>query len=301
MKKVLVIAGPTATGKTRLSLMLAKQYDGEIISGDSQQVYRGLDIGTAKIKSDEMEGIPHHGIDLIDYWEPYSVKDFQIMARAAIEDISSRGKLPILVGGTGFYLKAVLYDYEFEEETEAKPDYSDQSDETLYARLVTLDPVSAAKIHLNNRKRVERALTIALQGELKSVIEDRQSHQPLYDDFMMVLTWPKDELDRRITQRVDQMFAQGLKDEVLDKYKDPISWTYQSFQAIGYKEWLPYLKGEATEEAVKERIVIATRQFAKRQMTWFRHQFPSRFVDLSDPNDEITCLKEIQAWIKEAK
>ena len=301
MMKVLVIAGPTATGKTRLSLKLAKQYNGEIISGDSQQVYRGLDIGTAKITIEEMEGIPHHGIDLIDYSESYNVKDFQTMARAAIEDISARGKLPILVGGTGFYLKAVLYDYVFEEESEETPDYSDQTDDQLYATLSTLDPVSAAKIHPNNRKRVERALTIAHQGELKSVIEDRQTQQPLYDVFMMVLTWPKDELDQRIAQRVDRMFIEGLKDEVLDKYKDPLSWTYQSFQAIGYKEWLPYLKGEATEASVKERIVIATRQFAKRQMTWFRHQLPSRFVDLSEPEDEVTCLEEIRNWIMEAK
>jgi tRNA dimethylallyltransferase len=301
MKKVLVLSGPTASGKTAISIQLAKAFNGEIISGDSQQVYRQLNIGTAKITPHEMDGIPHHGLDLVDYDQAYSVKDFQEMARNAIDEISSRGKLPILVGGTGFYLKAALYDYVFENEIESNPIDDQGTDEELHARLTQIDPISALKIHPNNRKRVLRALQIASHGQLKSVIEEAQTHQPMYDAFMMVLSLPKAELDQRIASRVDLMFEQGLKSEVLDTFKTPESWKYLSFQGIGYKEWLPYLKGESNLEDVMEQIVIHTRQFAKRQMTWFRHQFNSRFVDPRDQNELNTCLEEIKTWLKEEK
>lgn len=301
MKKVLVLSGPTASGKTAISIQLARAFNGEIISGDSQQVYRQLNIGTAKISAEEMDGIPHHGLDLVDMDQPYSVKDFQQMSRNAIDEISSRGKLPILVGGTGFYLKAALYDYVFEDEIESIPIDDDGTDEELHARLVQIDPQSALKIHPNNRKRVLRALQIASSGQLKSVIEEAQTHQPMYDAFMMVLSLPKTELDQRIASRVNRMFEQGLKDEVLEHFVTSDSWKFQSFQGIGYKEWLPYLKGESDIDTVKERIVIHTRQFAKRQMTWFRHQFNSRFVDPREPNELKTCLEEIRTWLKEEK
>lgn len=301
MKKVLILSGPTASGKTAISIQLAKTFNGEIISGDSQQVYRQLNIGTAKISDEEMDGIPHHGLNLVDYDQSYSVKDFQQMARHTIDEIHSRGKLPILVGGTGFYLKAALYDYVFEDEPDPIPVEDNGSDEELHARLTQIDPISAQKIHPNNRKRVLRALQIASNGQLKSVIEEAQTHQPMYDAFMMVLSLPKAELDQRIALRVNLMFEQGLKDEVLEYFKSPESWNYLSFQGIGYKEWLPYLKGESDLETVKEQIVIHTRQFAKRQMTWFRHQFDSRFVDLREPNELKTCLEEIRTWLKEEK
>lgn len=299
MIKVLVIAGQTASGKTSLSLEWAQTFKGEIINADSQQVYRGLDIGTAKIKPEETQGVPHHLMDIRSIDQGFSVKDFQTLARAHIQAIHQRGQLPILVGGTGFYLKAALYDYVFDESNQVIDAYEQETTETLYQRLMGIDPKAASAIHVNNRKRIVRALNIAEGGTLKSDIIDQQAHQPIYDVFWVVLTLPKELLDERIQERVLTMASMGLKDEVLHHFKDEQARTFPSFQAIGYKEWLPYLEGKQTEAEVLERIVIATRQFAKRQMTWFRHQFPSRFVDMSDPQDIKQCFKEIQAWMKE--
>lgn len=297
MKKVLVIAGPTASGKTALSVKLAQYLNGEIISGDSQQVYKELSIGTAKITDDEMANIKHYGLDLINYTDNYSVKDFQSMARHAIDEISTKEKLPIIAGGTGFYLKACLYDYEFKDELDEDDQFEELSNEELYNKLKEIDPVSLDKIHVNNRKRLIRALNIGLKGQTKSEREAVQNHQPIYDVFLVVLDLPKPLLDQRIEKRLDSMFDSGLKQEVLTYFKSPDTWNYQSFQGIGYKEWKDYLLNQMSLEEVKERIKISTRQYAKRQLTWFRHQFKAYWYKPSEENEKL-LMTDIKEWLK---
>lgn len=296
MRKVLVIAGPTASGKTALSIKLAHYFDGEIISGDSTQVYKELSIGTAKITESEKENIPHYGLDLIHYHENYSVKDFQTMARQSIENISSKHRLPIIVGGTGFYLKACLYDYEFTNEIEEDDSFEELSNEEIYEKLKQIDPKSLEKIHLNNRKRLIRALNIGLKGQTKSEREEAQEHKPIYDIFLIVTDIDKKILDTRIEQRLNNMFETGLKDEVEKYFNNPISWDYQSFQAIGYKEWKDYFLNNKSLEEVKNRILISTRQYAKRQLTWFRHQFSAYWYKPSEENEKL-LLEEIKDWL----
>lgn len=296
MKKVLVIAGPTASGKTALSIRLAKALNGEIISGDSQQVYRELNVGTAKITEEAKQGVPHYGLDLVSYDQAYSVKDFQTMARSAIEEISDKHKLPILVGGTGFYLKASLYDYVFEDEMAQDETFDELSNDELYAQLKNLDPEATEKIHPNNRKRVLRALNIALKGETKSDREAKQKHEALYDVFMLVLDHPKAVLDQRIEERLDRQFMYGLKDEVERYFSRAEQRQYQSFQAIGYKEWKAYFDEHLSVDEIKQKIVIATRQYAKRQLTWFRHQFNAYWYKPSPENEKLV-IQTIQAWL----
>ena len=296
MRKVLVIAGPTASGKTDLSIKLAHYFNGEIISGDSTQVYKELAIGTAKITESEKENIPHYGLDLIHYHENYSVKDFQTMARQSIEAINTKHKLPIIVGGTGFYLKACLYDYEFTNEIEEDNQFDELSNEEIYDKLKLIDPKSLEKIHLNNRKRLIRALNIGLKGQTKSEREEAQEHKPIYDIFLIVTDIDKTILDTRIEQRLNNMFDGGLKDEVEKYFSDPNSWDYQSFQAIGYKEWKDYFLNNKSLEEVKNRILISTRQYAKRQLTWFRHQFSAYWYKPSEENEKL-LLEDIKQWL----
>ncbi len=296
MRKVLVIAGPTASGKTALSIKLAHYFNGEIISGDSTQVYKELSIGTAKITESEKENIPHYGLDLIHYHENYSVKDFQTMARQSIEAINTKHKLPIIVGGTGFYLKACLYDYEFTNEIEEDDQFDELSNEEIYEKLKLIDPKSLEKIHLNNRKRLIRALNIGLKGQTKSEREEAQEHKPIYDIFLIVTDIDKTILDTRIEQRLNNMFDGGLKDEVEKYFSDPNSWDYQSFQAIGYKEWKDYFLNNKSLEEVKNRILISTRQYAKRQLTWFRHQFSAYWYKPSEENEKL-LLEDIKQWL----
>lgn len=297
MKKVLVVAGPTASGKTALSVKLAQILDGEIISGDSQQVYKELNIGTAKITEDEKSDIKHYGLDLINYTENYSVKDFQSMARHAIDEINTKEKLPIIVGGTGFYLKACLYDYEFEDEIIEDDQFEELTNEELYNKLKEIDPISLEKIHLNNRKRLIRALNIGLKGQTKTERESIQNHQPIYDTFLVVLDLPKPILDERIEIRLNNMFNTGLKDEVSNFFKSPETWNYQSFLGIGYKEWKGYLLNQMSLDEVKEKIIISTRQYAKRQLTWFRHQFKAYWYKPNEENEKL-LLKDINEWLK---
>lgn len=297
MKKVLVVAGPTASGKTALSIKLAHYINGEIISGDSQQVYKELSIGTDKITDDEKADIKHYGLDLINYEKSYSVKDFQSMARHAIDEISSKKKLPIITGGTGFYLKACLYDYVFKDEMEEDDQFEALSNAELYNKLKEIDPLSLEKIHINNRKRLIRALNIGLKGQTKTEREAIQNHQPIYDVFLIVLDLPKPILDQRIEIRLNNMFNSGLKDEVFTYFNSPKTWSYQSFQGIGYKEWKEYLLNKMSLDEVKEKIIISTRQYAKRQLTWFRHQFKAYWYKPSEENEKL-LLTDIKEWLK---
>ena len=274
---VLCIVGPTAVGKTKMSIELAKQLNGEIISGDSMQIYRGMDIGTAKATMDERQGIPHHLIDEKNPDEPYSVAAFQQTVRAKIEEIKSRGKLPIIVGGTGLYIKSVLYDYEFAGESESKEvdeaKYGHLSNEELHAKLAAVDEAGAKDIHPNNRKRVIRALEIyETSGVKKSEMIEKQEHKMIYDACLIGLTDDRTVLYDRINKRVDVMYETGLVEEVKALFDEGIPAESQSIRAIGYKELYDYFKGLISLEESKELIKRNSRRYAKRQYTWFNNQ-----------------------------
>jgi len=297
MRKVLVIAGPTASGKSALAVECALQFNGEVINGDSQQVYRQLNIGTAKITEHEKQGIPHHLLDILDVDQSFSVADFQKEARFFIEEVSSRHKLPILCGGSGHYLKAVLYDYEFLKDDFIEDSFEELDDQALYDRLFQLDPVSALKTHPNNRKRVLRALNLGLNGPLKSEREATQTHQPIYDVFMIILNIDRDLLNQRIEQRVSKMMDQGLFDEVTAIFSTLQAQSYQSFLGIGYKEFRGTLNGTESIDQAQEAIITHTRQFAKRQLTYFRHQFTAHWVNPLDQEELHRIQNELSQWL----
>lgn len=298
-KKILAIVGPTGIGKTSLSIRLAKLFDGEIISCDSMQVYKQMNIGTAKVTEREKEGIPHYLLDEQEYDEPYNVMIFQTKCRDAIQTIQEKNKLPILCGGTGLYLKAALYDYEFEEEqedTEYTAYLHSLSNEQLVELLKQKDEKALEKIHPNNRKRVIRALQIAHSGKNKTQREEEQSHEPLYDIFFLGLDIDRDILHERINKRVDLMFKEGLVKEVEELFSDPQTWGYTSFQGIGYKEFKEYFEHIRTLEEVKDKIKVHSRQYAKRQYTWFKNQMK---VHWFDREDEEQIVKSVKAWLYE--
>lgn len=302
MKKVIAIIGPTGVGKTSLGVEVAKWLNSEIISGDSIQVYQGLDIGSAKVTEDEMQGIPHHLIDILPITARYSVYDFQQQGRAIMEKLYSEKKIPIIVGGTGLYIKSLLYDYEFEttQDENVNEAYKTMSNEELYARLQEVDPLSAQKIHQNNRQRLVRALTIFdTQGKTKSEIERSQKHELLYDAYVIGLTCERDMVYERINKRVDMMLENGLLEEVTRLSKDPDLFSYQGMQGIGYKEFRLVATGEMSLEECVEEIKKHSRQFAKRQYTWFRNQMDVHWYDISKTNYLSTIKEDLQAWIEE--
>lgn len=293
MKKtpVVVIVGPTAVGKTKTGIELAKAFDGEIVSGDSVQVYRGMDIGSAKVTKEEAEGIPHHLIDICDPDDAMSVAMFQTLARAAIDDIYARGKLPIIVGGTGLYIRSILYDYEFVERpvdealrAELERFAEVEGREALHQRLVQLDPERAATIHPNNVRRVVRALEVTMQGDTQTTDSAPSEH---YDYRLFVLHADREILYDRINQRVDAMMEAGLVEEVerllAQGYRDT-----QAMRAIGYKEMIPFIDGNISKENATDLLKQHTRQFAKRQLTWFRHQFDGIWVDMGRKSFELS-------------
>ncbi len=297
MKKVLVIAGPTASGKTAFSVRMAHLLDGAVISGDSIQVYRGLDIGSGKVTEAEKEGIDHYLIDILDPKEKYSVADFQANARRIIAEES---RFPIIAGGTGLYLKACLYDYEFfedEEESPADPEFEAMDNDTLYELLQKTDPVQAEKIHRNNRRRMIRSLTINKRtGKTQSETEGEQSHEMVYDAFICGCTMEREVLYERINRRVEKMFEAGLEEEIRCLLASGVSFEDQSMRGIGYKEWEPYFAGEMTAEEVKEEIQKHSRQFAKRQYTWLNHQMPVHWFDVTSEEDTERMVREILEW-----
>lgn len=302
MEKVIVIVGPTGVGKTKMGVALAKHFNGEVISGDSMQIYKTLDIGTAKVTNDEMEGIIHHLIDIKEPTENYSVKDFQDQVRLKIKEITNRGKLPIIVGGTGLYIKAALYDYEFGESQidhqEYVIKYQNYSNKDLYDHLVAIDESSAQALHPNNRQRVLRAIAIyESTGVKKSETLAKQKHELIYDAKFIGLTLKRDILYERINQRVDLMMEQGLFQEINDLMKKNYSPELQSMKAIGYKEWFAYFKGEQSLEETLELIKKNSRNYAKRQYTWFNNQVPVKWFEVNLNNFD----KTIEAVINDLK
>ena len=299
---VLCIVGPTAVGKTKMSIELAKQLNGEIISGDSMQIYRGMDIGTAKATMDERQGIPHHLIDEKNPDEPYSVAAFQQTVRAKMEEIKSRGKLPIIVGGTGLYIKSVLYDYEFAGESESKEideaKYGHLSNEELHAKLATVDEAGAKDIHPNNRKRVIRALEIyETSGVKKSEMIEKQEHKMIYDACLIGLTDDRNVLYDRINKRVDTMYETGLVEEVKALFDEGILAESQSIRAIGYKELYDYFKGLISLEESKELIKRNSRRYAKRQYTWFNNQMDVTWFKVDVQHFDKT-VKEVLTYVQ---
>ncbi len=299
---VLCIVGPTAVGKTKMSIELAKQLNGEIISGDSMQIYRGMDIGTAKATMDERQGIPHHLIDEKNPDEPYSVAAFQQTVRAKIEEIKSGGKLPIIVGGTGLYIKSVLYDYEFAGESESKEvdeaKYGHLSNEELHAKLAAVDEAGAKDIHPNNRKRVIRALEIyETSGVKKSEMIEKQEHKMIYDACLIGLTDDRNVLYDRINKRVDTMYETGLVEEVKALFDEGIPAESQSIRAIGYKELYDYFKGLISLEESKELIKRNSRRYAKRQYTWFNNQMDVTWFKVDVQHFDKT-VKEVLTYVQ---
>lgn len=287
---LIIIAGPTATGKTKISVELAKALNGCIISADSMQVYRGMDIGSAKATLTEREGIPHYLLDIRSPEESFSVWDFQQEAKAAVAEIASQGKMPILVGGTGFYIQALLYDIQFEDNppTEARAKWekiaAEQGYEYLYQKLKEIDPESTTKIHANNHKRVLRALEYyELTGEKISVHNQRESQkESVYDEFFYVLNMDRKLLYQRIEQRVDKMMADGLIEEVKALYDKGYHKEMTSMQGLGYKEILNYLSGEWSLEKAVYELKKGTRHFAKRQITWFKREKNVEWINLEN-------------------
>ena len=288
-RPLIIIAGPTAVGKTESSLKLAEAVNGEIVSADSMQVYRYMDIGSAKIRKEEMRGIPHHLIDVLDPREPYNVTLFQQMAYDAMEGIYQRGHVPVLTGGTGFYIQAVLYAIDFTENDgddsyrkELERKAASEGGNVLYEQLQKEDPEAAEAIGPFNTKRIIRALEFKKQTGMKisEHNEKERGKESPFDFEYYVLTREREELYSRIEQRVDLMMEQGLLDEVrfLKEYGCRREMT--SMQGLGYKQLMAYLDGECTLPEAVERIKIETRHFAKRQLTWFRHERQVTEVDL---------------------
>ncbi|NBK47135.1 tRNA (adenosine(37)-N6)-dimethylallyltransferase MiaA [Staphylococcus delphini] len=286
---IVAIVGPTASGKTELGVALAKAIDGEVISGDSMQVYQGMDIGTAKVTPDEMDGIPHHLIDILKPDETYSAYDFQQQAQQLITGITARGKVPIIVGGTGLYIQSVIYDYQFDDETispeteqrvaQQMAELKSYTNEALHDYLGTFDPNSQREIHPNNRKRVERAISYYLST--KKVLSNRKKSTQLtenYDTLLVGMEMSRDTLYSRINSRVDMMLSHGLLDEVQELIELGYE-SCQSMQAIGYKEMIPVIKNEMPLDEAITLLKQHSRNYAKRQMTWFTNKLNVHWLD----------------------
>lgn len=302
-KPLIVLTGPTAVGKTALSLKLAKAVNGEILSADSMQVYRRMDIGSAKISKEEMEGVPHHLIDVLEPEEEFHVKRFQEMAKKAMKEIYERGRIPILTGGTGFYIQAVVKDIDFSEDSVPSPCRErlealarEEGEEKLHALLCQVDPKSAEKIHPNNKKRVVRALEYyELTGERISEHNEREAKKESpYLCAYFVLNDKRERLYERIDRRVDEMLRAGLVDEVKSLAEEGYTRELVSMQGLGYKEILAYLAGECSLEEAVYILKRDTRHFAKRQLTWFKREQDVIWLDKSAYDyDETEILNQI--------
>ncbi|MGH1285397.1 tRNA (adenosine(37)-N6)-dimethylallyltransferase MiaA [Bacillus toyonensis] len=304
-EKVAVIIGPTAVGKTKLSIDLAKALNGEIISGDSMQIYRTMDIGTAKVTKEEMDGIPHYMIDIKDPEDSFSVAEFQERVRKHIREITERGKLPIIVGGTGLYIQSVLFDYQFTDDA-GDAIYREQMEklaqehgvEYVHEKLQEVDPESAERIHANNVRRVIRALEIFhTTGEKMSDQLEKQENELLYDVSLIGLTMDREMLYDRINLRVDLMMEQGLLEEVKGLYNRGIR-ECQSIQAIGYKEIYDYFENRVSLAESVSQLKTNSRRYAKRQLTWFRNKMDVTWFDVTDGEKTSEILRYIEGKLQ---
>ena len=294
MNKLICIVGPTGVGKTKLSIELAKKLNGEVINADSTQVYRGLDIATAKVTEEEKEGIPHHLFDIKDITEDYTVYDYQKDCRLKIDEIIKKGKTPIIVGGTGLYVNAALFDYRFTEEDTTDELYLNLTNDELYEMLKEIDPNT--EIHKNNRKRVVRALNYYKNNnELLSSKE--KTNKLLYDVLFIGLTTTREILYDRINKRVDIMVDMGLIDEAKKIYDTNIR-TKAITTPIGYKELFMYFDGDLTKEESLDLIRQRSRKYAKRQYTWNNHKLNVNWFSV-DFNNFNNTVNDVLEFIKE--
>ena len=308
-RPLIVLTGPTAAGKTKLSISLAKAVGGEVISADSMQVYRGMDIGSAKITREEMDGVPHYLVDEQDPGEDFSVVHFACRAKRAMETIYSHGHIPILVGGTGFYIQAVAREIEFSEDDvslqyrkKLEQTAKDEGSHTLHEMLRAVDPKSADLIHENNVKRVIRALEYFHENQSPISLhnEEQRKKESPYNLAYFVLTMPREECYRRIDSRVDQMMEEGLLQEVERLKEMGCHRGMVSMQGLGYKELLDYLEGEISLEEAVRRIKRDTRHFAKRQLTWFRRETDVIWMDKKEYDyDERRILMAMLSILRE--
>lgn len=307
---LIVLVGPTAVGKTEFSIELAKKVNGEIISGDSMQVYKQMDIGTAKITQDQMSGIPHHMIDILEPDENFSAYEFKNRAQRLIKEITARGHVPIIAGGTGLYIQSLIYNYDFEDETiseqksleiEAKLSELDQlSNEELHQYLASFDEASAQDIHPNNRKRVRRAIQYYLKT--KKLLSSRKKVQQFtenYDTLLLGIEMSRDILYQRINKRVDIMLERGLVSEVQQLVDNGYE-TSQSMQAIGYKEIVPVIKQELSLDEATEKLKQHSRNYAKRQMTWFKNKLDVLWLDREKMSLSL-MLEEVSVQIQKRR
>lgn len=293
MKKVLVVAGPTASGKTSFSIELAKRLNTEIISGDSIQVYKGFDIGSGKVTQEEMQGVKHHLIDILEPSVQYSVADFQKEARAIID---ASNKPMIIAGGTGLYLKACLYDYVFEQEeiSHDTSEFDAYSNHELYEKLQELDPEQAEKIHENNRQRIIRSLTVCKNtGRKQSEIINEQEHKPIYDFYIAGCTMDREELYQRINARVHEMICSGLEQEINGLLKQGVTFDDPPMKGIGYREWQDYYEKSISIQEVESLIARYSRRYAKRQYTWLNHQMEVHWFDPRNKEERESMLEEM--------
>ena len=308
MDKLIILTGPTAVGKSELSIKLAKAINGEIISADSIQVYKELNIGSAKIMPEEMQRIRHYLIDVLEPTEDFNVFIFKKMAKEAIEDIISRGKIPIIVGGTGFYIQSIIYDIDFDEEDNSKIRLEleelarEKGNDYIHGELAKVDKASAMKIHPNNTKRVIRALEYyRLNNKPISLHnETERAKEAVFDAKYFVLNDKRELLYERINKRVDKMIQLGLVEEVSSLLDKGLNSSYNSMQGIGYKEIVEYLDGKCSLDEAVDNIKKNTRHFAKRQLTWFRREENVNWIEKYEYNyDDERILSKMTEIIGE--
>ena len=305
-KPLLILAGPTAVGKSDISVKVAKALGGECISADSIQVYKGLTIGSGKITKEEMEGVPHHLLDVLDPKEDYDASAFQRMAREKVEEIYRRERLPILVGGTGFYIQAMLRDIDFQEEDEAEKERlrsklekerEERGSIVLHEELKQVDPVSAEEIHPHNRQRIMRALEYFYlhKSPISKHNREEKEKEALYDSLFLVLNRNREDLYEGINARVEKMFRDGLVSEVEAFSNKGYTEHSPGFKGIGYRELFPYLRGECSLSECKALIQQNSRHYAKRQLTWFKREKETIFVEA----ENFKSREEEAEWIIE--
>jgi tRNA dimethylallyltransferase len=304
--KIIALVGPTAVGKTMFSLEVAKRFNCEIVSCDSMQLYKYMDIGSAKPTESERSQVPHHLVDMIDPREPFSVAKYQSLARDAVSDIAERGRTPLLTGGTGLYLYSVIYDMDFSAPPAVDSEYraslyrkaEEEGPEALYRDLEKADPEAASRIHPNNVKRVVRALEAVHQGSGIRDMSNAFTPYPAYDPVLICLDRNRDELYKRIDERAEAIFNAGLGDEVKSLMEMGLTDDDISMKGIGYKEVINYLNGEYDLDEAVRLVKRNSRHYAKRQLTWFRRTPGMKWFNISDYQSEQECLEDIIKWLE---
>lgn len=304
-KKIIAVAGPTASGKTALAIELAKRFSGEVVSCDSMQIYKGMDVGTAKPDADEMCGIPHHMIDIAVPDKRFSVAEYCTMARDAIDHILSRGRLPILAGGTGLYMDSVLNNTDFKDFqgdkefcAEMQRLAGEKGNTAVHRLLEEKDAVAAQNIHPNNLRRVIRALEVChVTGKTFTQVNAESIRKPVYDALVLGIETDRQLLYQRIDRRVDIMLEKGLLDEVKELKKAGIGRDTTAMQAIGYKELLDFLEGEISFDGAVDKIKQESRRYAKRQLTWFRRNPDINWVSIGDEKSIEEIIERCKSFL----